>query len=67
MFQKFIGYENIKTNIFRIQTDNWIMSGYFCSLFLDYMLKGKTLVDYTSLFSPYDFEKNNKTILNYFK
>ena len=50
--KKFIGHKNIKTNIFRIQADNPIMCGYFCILFADYMFKGKTLIDYASLFSP---------------
>ena len=27
--------------------------------FINYMLKGKTLLDYTNLFSPYDFKKND--------
>ena len=31
------------------------------------MLAGKTLINYASLFSPYDFEKNDNIILNYFK
>ena len=31
------------------------------------MLAGKTLVDFTSLFSPYDFQKNDSMILSYFK
>ena len=31
------------------------------------MFAGKTLIDYTSLFSPYDFEKNDSIILKYFK
>ena len=31
------------------------------------MLADKTLADFTSLFSPYDFEKNNGIILSYFK
>ena len=26
-------------------------------IFIDFMLEGKTLIDYTSLFSPYNFEK----------
>ena len=32
------------------------MCGYFCIGFTDFMLAGKTLIDYTSLLSPYDFE-----------
>ena len=31
------------------------------------MFAGKTLIDYTSLFSPYDFLKNDSIILKYFK
>ena len=33
------------------------MCAYFCIGFIDFMFAGKTLIDYTSLFSPYDFEK----------
>ena len=31
------------------------------------MVAGKKLTDFTSLFSPYDFEKNDDIILSYFK
>ena len=31
------------------------MCGYYCIKFIDYMLKGKKLVDFTNLFSPNDF------------
>ena len=31
------------------------------------LFAGKNLIDYTSLFSPYDFEKNDYIILSYFK
>ena len=61
------GQNNIKTNIFRIQADNSIMCGCFCIGFIDFMFAGKNLIDFTSLFSPYHFEKNDKIILNYFK
>ena len=54
---KFIGHKKIKTNIFRIQPDNSIMCGYFCIGFIDFMLAGKNLIDFTSLFSPYDLKK----------
>ena len=36
------------------------MCGYFCIEFINYMLKGKTLLDYTNLFSPNDFKKNDQ-------
>ena len=36
------------------------MCGYLCILFIDFMFKGKTLNDFTDLFSPYDFKKMTK-------
>ena len=42
------------------------MCGYFCIRFIDFMLAGKKLTDYTNLFFPYDF-KNDNIILNHFK
>ena len=65
--EKFIGHKNIKTNIFRIQVDNSIMCGYFCIGFIDFIFAGKSLIDFTSLFSPYNFKKNDDIILSYFK
>ena len=62
----FIKNKNIKTNIFRIQAYDSIMCGYFCIRFINFMFKGKTLTEYTNLFSPSDFTKNDNVILNYF-
>ena len=45
-----LGNKSIKTSIFRIQDCNSIMFGYFCILFIEYMLKDKTLTDFTNLF-----------------
>ena len=42
------------------------MCGYFCIGFIDFMLAGKKLADYTN-FTPYDFKKNDSIILSYFK
>ena len=53
----FITHKNMKTNVFRIQENNSIMCGYFCIGFIDFMFASKTLIDYTSLFSPCYFEK----------
>ena len=36
--------------------------GYFSLGFIDFMLKGTSLLDYTNLFSPNEYEKNDKTI-----
>ena len=65
--KEFVGNKNIKANIFRVQANNSVMCGYFCIGFIDFMLAGKKLTDFTSLFSPYDFEKNDGIILSYFK
>ena len=41
------------------------MCAYFCIGFTDFMLAGKKLTNFKSMFSPYDFEKNDDTILSY--
>ena len=64
---KFIGNKEIKANIFRTQAYNSIMCRYFCIEFINYMLKDKTLLDYTNLFSPNDFKKNDRVIKRIFK
>ena len=51
-----IGNKEIKANIFRIQAYDSIMCGYFCIEFINYMFDGKSLIDFTSLFSPHDFK-----------
>ena len=65
--KRFIGHKNTKTNIFRIQADDSIICGSFCIGFIDFMFANKTLIDFTSLFSPYDFKKNDDIILSYSK
>ena len=64
---KIIGNSDIKSNIFIIQAYDSIMCRYFCIKFINYMLKGKTLLDYTNLFSPNDFIKNDQVIKRIFK
>ena len=58
--------KNIITSIFRIQAHDSIMCGYFCIGFIDLMFAGKTLTDYTNLFPPNNFKKNDDIISNYF-
>ena len=59
--------KDIKTNIFRLQAYDSIMCGCFCIEFIDFMLAGKSLVGFTSLFSPHDFKKNDKITTQLFK
>ena len=63
---KFIARKKIITNIYRIQAYDPVMCGYFCIGFINFMFNGKSLADYTNLFSPNDFNKNDDIILNYF-
>ena len=63
---KFIIRKKIIANIYRIQAYDSIMCGYFCIGFINFMFNGKSLTDYTNLFSPNDFNKNDNIILEYF-
>ena len=65
--KKAIGDKNNITNIYRIQAYDLIMFGYFCIKFFDFMLKDKNLLDYTNLFFPSEYEKNDKVIVKYFQ
>ena len=64
--RNFIGDKNITTNIFRIQAHNSAMCWYFCIGFIDFMLKRKSLSEYTNLTSPDEYERNDKMIVNIF-
>ena len=52
---KFIARKKIIANIYRIQAYDSIMWGYFCIGFINFMFNGKSLKDYTNLFSPNNF------------
>ena len=43
------------------------MCRYYCIGFIDFMLKSKSLLEYTNLFSPNEYENIDKKILKYFK
>ena len=43
------------------------MYGFDYNAFIEYMLEGKTLLDYTYLFSLNDYKKDGKVIYKYFK
>ena len=59
--KKFIDHtsqnKKIISNIFRIQPNDSVMCGYFCTGFTDFMLAGEKLTDYTNIFSTYDLKK----------
>ena len=62
---KLIGNKNIWTNIFRIKAYDSIMWGYFYNEFIDFTLKGRSLLDWTNLFCRNENEKNDKIILKH--
>ena len=64
----FISNKNIKTNIFRIQAYDSIMCRYLCLGCINFMLAGKTLIEFTNLFNIFsinNFKKNDDIILKY--
>ena len=63
--KQFLGNKNIIANIYRIQIYVSIICEYFCIGFIDFLLKSKSLLNYTNLVSPNDYEKNDKIKLNY--
>ena len=54
------GNKIIITNIYRIQAYDSIKCEYFCIGLIDFMLKSKSLLHDTNLFSLNDDEKNDK-------
>ena len=43
------------------------MCGFSWIDFIEHILAGKPLLDYTNLFSPNDYKKNDKIMYKYFK
>ena len=50
-----INKSTIKRNIYRMQSYNSVVCEYFCIGFTDFMLKSKSLTDFTNLFSANNF------------
>ena len=65
--RKSIENRNLISNIYTTQAYDSVMCRYFWIGFVDFMLKGKSLLEYTNLFSPNDDQKNDKIILKYFQ
>ena len=63
---KFIGNKSIITSIYRTEIYDSIMCGYFCIGFIDFMPKRENLLEYTNLFSPNNYGKDDKIIKKIF-
>ena len=59
--------KSITHSIFGIQDNKPIICQFYCIAFIEYMLAGKTLSDYTNLLSLNGFKKNDKIIYKFFK
>ena len=68
----FIDKSTVVANIFKIQAYDSVTCGYFCIIvdfiyfIIDFMLKFKTLLYFTNLFSLNNFDKNDDIILKFF-
>ena len=58
--KNFFEKSSVTTDIYRIQTYDSVMCGYFCTGFTDFILKGKNLTDFTNLFSSNNLKKKKK-------
>ena len=67
IFQNSLISKNIITTVYRIWTYDSIMCGYFCTGFIDFMMKGRSFLDYTNLFSLYEYGKNERIMVKYFQ
>ena len=65
--KKLLCSKKITTNIYRIQASDSIICGYFCIGFINFMVKGKSLLDYSNLFFLSKYEKHDKIILKIFQ
>ena len=54
--------KNIITNIYKIEACYSIMCRYFWIGFADFMLKVKSLLDYTNLLSPSEYKRSDNNI-----
>ena len=63
--RKFIGHKNVKTNIYIMQAHDLIICRHLGIGYIDFMLKGKSLLEYEIFFSP-NKKKNDKIILRCF-
>ena len=67
LFDSF-GIEYIPQEVLKTIKDKYINHNMFrVQAFIEYMLAGKTLLDYTNLFLTNDYKNNDKITYNYFK
>ena len=59
--------KSITDNRYRIQDNESIMCRFYYIAFIEYMLAGKALLDYTNCFSPNNYRNNDKLLYKYFK
>ena len=65
--KKYISNKIIETIFHRILENDSLMCRYFFSGFIDFLLKSKSLLDYTNFVFPSEYEINDKIIPKYFQ
>ena len=63
VIRKFIRNKDLITNIHTVHAFDLIIYGYLFIGFINFMLKGKNLLEYTNLCFSDNYEKNDKIIL----
>ena len=59
-FKIFLKNYKTKSRIYQLLREYLvIMCRFYCTAFIEYMLAGKTLLDYTNLLSPNGYKKND--------
>ena len=54
---------SIANNVYRTQKNDYVMCGFHCIAFIEYMLSGKALSDFIYLLTPDGYKTNDKMIL----
>jgi len=62
----FVRGKQITSNIYRLQHYYSIMCGYYCIAFIDHMFNGGNLQSFNKMFSPNNFNLNDKIIYDMF-
>ena len=59
--------KSITRNIFSTQDNDSVMCGFYCIVFIKFILAGRTLLHYSNLFFPNKYKQNDLKVYNYFK
>ena len=67
IYYKIIKDKSINHNISRIQSDDFIMCWFYCITFIEYLIAGKSFLDYSNLYFSNGNQNNEEIIYKSFK